>query len=47
MQKRDTCDFKTSCWFIYDDYQNINGNSEKKEDIVQRCEEKNASQNKY
>ena len=46
-KNKETCVFKTSCWFLHDDYQNINENSEKKEDIVQRCEEKNASQNKY
>ena len=34
---KETCVFKTLCWFLHDDYQNINENNEKKEDIVQRC----------
>ena len=33
-KNKETYVFKTSCWVLHDDCQNINENSEKKEDIV-------------
>ena len=46
-KNKETCFFKTSCWFLHEevDHENKNENSEKKDDNVERCVVNNA--NKY